>query len=119
MDALQLSEQNTTYFDGDTAADNSFVYLWTGEVGLSPSFKITNNLDDTINTYLSRFSTTSNRVARIRWNAQEDLSAVPSLYVGSTISVIYQGTTTTYRIVGIDGSIDPERYMLDLYLEKV
>ena len=119
MDALQLSEQNTTYFDGDTAADNSFVYLWTGEVGLSPSFRITNNLDDTITTYLSRFSTTSNRVTRIRWNAQEDLTAVPSMYVGSTISIIYDGTTTTYRIVGINGNVDPSRYMIDYYLEKV
>jgi hypothetical protein len=107
------------YFDGDTLATTSAIYFWTGEVGLSPTFKVTNNLDDLISTYLARYSTTSNRVTRIRWNAQEDLSAVSAMHVGSTISVIFDGTTTTHRIVGIDGNIDAERYMIDYYLEKV
>jgi hypothetical protein len=107
------------YFDGDTSGTTSSLYLWTGEVGLSPTFKVTNNLDDTIATYLSRYSTTSNRITRIRWNAQEDLASVSAMYVGSTISLVYKGTTTTHRIVGIDGNIDAERYMIDYYLERV
>jgi hypothetical protein len=113
------SATGVTYFDGDTPSDTSFQYLWTGELGLSPTFKVTNNLDDTVTTYLSRYSTTSNRVTRIRWNAQEDLASVSAIYVGSTISVIFDGTTTTHRVVGIDGNIDAERYMIDYYLEKV
>jgi hypothetical protein len=108
-----------TYFDGDNASDTSFQYIWTGELGLSPSFKVTNNLDDTATTFLSRYSTTSNRVTRIRWNAQEDLTAVTSLRVGSTVNIAYNDTTTTHRIVGVDGNISPERYMIDYYLEKV
>jgi hypothetical protein len=119
VDGLQFSTVNTGYFDGDTAPTTSNEYLWTGEVGLSPSFKMTNNIDDIIAIYLARYSTTSNRVTRIRWNAQEDLASVSSLTVGTTVSLIYKGTTTTYRIVGIDGNVDPERYMIDYYLEKV
>jgi hypothetical protein len=107
-----------TYFDGDNASDTSFQYIWTGELGLSPTFKVTNNLDDTAATYLARYSTTSNRVTRIRWNAQEDLTKVSLLRVGRLVDIIYDGTTTTYRIVGIDGNIAAERYMIDYYLEK-
>jgi hypothetical protein len=107
------------YFDGDTTPTTSSVYLWTGEVGASVSYKLNNNLDDTISTYLTRYANTSNRITRIRWNAQEDMSAVGSMFVGSTIQVRFKGTTTTHRIVGIDGNIDPERYMIDYYLEKV
>jgi hypothetical protein len=118
-DALFFSTVNTGYFDGDTNSTTSNEYLWTGEVGLSPSFKLTNNTDDIIAVYLARYSTTSNRVTRIRWNAQEDLASVSALSVGKTISVIFKGTTTTYRIVGIDGTVDPDRYMIDYYLEKV
>lgn len=108
-----------TYFDGDDPSDTSFEYLWTGELGLSPTFKVTNNLDDTATTYLTRFANTSNRITRIRWNAQEDLTAVSALTVGDTTDIIYDGTTTTHRIVGIDGNISPTRYMIDYYLEKV
>jgi len=107
------------YFDGDTASTTSDLYLWTGEVGNSPSLKIDNKLDDLATTYLSRYSSTSNRVTRIRWNAQEDLTKVSLLRVGRTVSIIYDGTTTQHRIVGVDGNISPDRYMIDYYLEKV
>lgn len=113
------SSTPVTYFDGDSLATTSSIYLWTGEVGLSPTFKLDNNLDDLISTYLTRYSTTSNRVTRIRWNAQEDLTAVSSMYVGSTIQVRRASTTTTHRIVGIEGDISTNRYMIDYYLEKV
>lgn len=108
-----------TYFDGDTTGTTSSLYLWTGEVGLSPSFKVTNNLDDTISTYLTRYATTSNRITRIRWNAQEDMTAASNLRVGFTTQVTFKGTTTTHRIVGIDGNISADRYMIDYYLERV
>lgn len=107
------------YFDGDTPGTTSSLYLWTGEVGLSPTFKVTNNLDDTISTYLTRYSTTSNRITRIRWNAQEDITAVGNLRVGFTTQVTYKGTTTTHRIVGVEGNVSPNRYMIDYYLEKI
>jgi hypothetical protein len=119
VDAVNMAETDPAYFDGDTPATTSSNYLWTGEVGLSPSFQLVNNLDDTINTYLARYANTSNRVTRIRWNAQEDLPSVSALYVGSTVQVIYNGTTTTHRIVGVDGNVSPERYMIDYYLERV
>jgi hypothetical protein len=107
------------YFDGDTPWDATYGYLWTGGVGSSPSLRVTNELDNVATLLLSQYSTTSLRVSRIRWNCQEDLTSVPALSVGKTISIIYKGTTTTHRIVGIDGNIDPERYMLDFYLVKV
>jgi len=120
-DGLQLYNDslNIPYFDGDTPWDSVYGYGWTGGVGSSPSFRAANRLDDVASALLARYSTTSLRVSRIRWNCQEDLASIPALSVGKTISIVYKGTTTTHRIVGIDGNIDPERFMLDLYLVKV
>jgi len=118
-DAFKFGKTTDTYFDGDTAWDSTYGYIWTGGVGASPSYKIQNGVDDVADALLAQYSTTSMRVSRIRWNAQEDMSAITSLTVGSTLSLIYKGTTTTYRIVGIDGNISAERYMIDYYLAKV
>jgi hypothetical protein len=107
------------YFDGDTPWDATYGYFWTGGVGSSPSLRVTNEVDNLASSLLSQYSTTSLRVSRIRWNAQEDLASIPALSVGKTISLVYKGTTTTYRIIGIDGNVDPERYMIDYYLVKV
>ena len=117
-DAFQISKTNIDYFDGDTASSTSYLYLWTGGVGASPSYRVQNKVDDVAAAILARYSTTSMRATRIRWNAQEDITAVASIYVGSTISLVYDGITTTYRIVGIEGNIDAERYMIDYYLAK-
>jgi hypothetical protein len=118
-DAFMFSKSNFGYFDGDTIGDNNYLYTWTGGVGLSPSYRMSNSIDSSIANFLARYATTSNRIVRIRWNAQEELAAVQSITVGSSITVTYEGTTTTHRIVGIDGNVDPERYMIDYYLEKV
>ena len=119
-DALRFSYPTTTgYFDGDTPWTSSSLYGWFGGVGSSPSFRADNAIDSFANSVLTRYSTTSMRATRIRWNAQENLASIPALSVGKTISLIYKGTTTTHRIVGIDGNVDPERYMIDYYLEKV
>jgi len=107
-----------TYFDGDTPWTNDFGYVWTGGVGASPTIRVENNIDDVANNFLAKYSTTSMRASRIRWNAQENLASVSSLTVGKTISLVYKGTTTTYQIVGIDGNIDTDRYMIDYYLVK-
>lgn len=118
-DGFFLSKYSTTYFDGDTPWDASFGYIWTGGVGASPSYVVHNRIDNIASDWLALYSTTSNRVSRIRWNAQEDLSAVTELMVGNTVDVTFDGTTNTYVIVGIDGNIEPERYMIDYYLAKV
>jgi len=119
FDAMSFSKTNTTYFDGDFAPTDAYVYGWTGGVGSSMSFRAPNTIDDLADQFLTAYSTTSMRAARIRWNAQENLSAVSSLTVGKSISLVYKGTTTTYRIIGIDGNVDPDRYMIDYYLLKV
>jgi hypothetical protein len=118
-DAFMLSKSSDSYFDGDVATNNSNIYGWTGGVGASPSFKTTNIVDQLSQQFVNIYSTTSMRATRIRWNAQESLSAIPSLTVGKTISLVYKATTTTYRIIGIDATVDPERYMIDYYLQKV
>ena len=82
-------------------------------------FRIQNAIDDIAGRLLTQYSATDMRVSRIRWNAQEDLTAVDLIRVGRTISLVYKGTTTTYRVVGIDGAITDERYMIDYYLAKV
>jgi hypothetical protein len=117
-DAFMFSRSTASYFDGDFPHTTTYIYSWTGGVGTSPSYRVSNFVDDLAQDILAKYSTTSMRATRIRWNAQEQLSAIPSLTVGKTISLIYKGTTTTYRIVGIDASIDPERYMIDYYLIK-
>jgi hypothetical protein len=118
-DAWMLSKSNDAYMDGDFPTDASNIYGWCGGVGSSPSFKTTNYVDQLAAQFINIYSTTSIRAKKIRWNAQEDLASLSSLTVGKTISLIYSGTTTTYRIVGIDGTVDPDRYMIDYYLVKV
>jgi hypothetical protein len=119
-DAFVLTKaSDTTYWDGDTAWDSLYGYLWTGGNGASPSYRVLNYVDNVATSMLTKYATTSMRVSRIRWNAQEDLTAVSSLTVGKTISLVYKSTTTTYRIVGTDGTVDPDRYMIDYYLAKV
>lgn len=118
-DAFQLDKSNDAYFDGDTTWTATNAYFWTGAVGLSPSIRALNTVDDIGTSLLTDKSTTSMRVTRIRWNAQEDLSVVSTLIVGQRIYVTYNGTTTTHQIVGIDGNIDSERYMIDYYLRKI
>lgn len=118
-DGLYFGIDNVNYFDGDTEQDTTFIYGWTGGSGLSQSYKLSNFIDTVASSWLDAYSTTSMRATRIRWNAQEDLTAVSSLTVGKTISLVYDGTTTTHRIVGIEGNVDPERYMIDYYLIKI
>lgn len=108
-----------TYYDGDTLNTPGAIYMWTGAVGASQTAIMDNTVDTLGNTLTARFGTTSLRATRIRWNAQEDLTAMSSIVVGKTLSLTYQGTTETYRIIGIDGSVTPDRYMLDIYLWKV
>lgn len=117
-DAWMMSPTDVAYFDGDLLTDTNYVYGWTGGVGASPSYRAANNVDDLAQDFLTKYSTTSMRISRIRWNAQEDLTSVSSLTVGKTISIIYKSTTTTYRIIGIDGTVDLDRYMIDYYLVK-
>lgn len=107
------------YFDGDSPWNSTYGFTWSGGVGTSSSISFGNSVDTLATALLTKYSTTSLRVSRIRWNAQEQLSAIPSLSVGKTLSIVYKGTTTTHRIIGIDASVDPERYMIDYYLQKV
>jgi len=117
-DAFMFAKTNSTYIDGDTAGSSAYLYGWTGGVGASPSYRVDNLVDDAALEFLAEYATTEMRVTRIRWNAQEDLTATPALVVGKSISLIYDGITTTYRIIGIDGNISPDRYMIDYYLTK-
>ena len=124
IDAVIMCRTNSSgslaffYYDGDSSKETTILYVWSGEVGASPSWVLTNTLDTRANQLAAQYNTTGIRATRIRWNAQEDLASVSSLTVGKTISLIYNGTTTTYRIIGIDGTVDPDRYMIDYYLVK-
>jgi hypothetical protein len=118
-DGFYFSTQATSYFDGDSSQTTTAIHGWSGGVGLSASYRVVNHIDTVASSWLADYSTTSMRATRIRWNAQEDLTAVSSLTVGKTIDIVYDGTTTTHRIVGIDGNVDPERYMIDYYLIKI
>ena len=106
------------YADGDSSNSSTLLNVWTGQVGDSASLTLTNVLNTRATNLAATYGTTTVRATRIRWNAQEDLTSVSSLTVGKTISLVYDGTTTTYRIIGIDGTVDPDRYMIDYYLVK-
>jgi hypothetical protein len=95
------------YFDGDSARGTAGIHVWSGEVGNSQSVILDNQLLTRATEIATQYSTTSVRATRIRWNAQEDLSSVSALSVGKQITIIYKGTTTTYRIAGIDGTVTP------------
>lgn len=114
-----LSNTVPPYFDGDTPNTSSYVHLWTGSPGASPSYRENNRIDTRALEILAEYATTSNRVTRIRWNAQEDLTAVAALRVGRSVIVKNNGTTGTYRIVGIDGDLTRSRYVIDYYLTKI
>jgi hypothetical protein len=110
---------NPPYFDGDTPSDSTYLYFWTGSPGASASYRETNFIDTRAVAILAQYADTSNRVTRIRWNAQESLSSVSALAVGKSVVVKYNGTTTTHRIIGISGSLDYSRYVIDYYLLKI
>jgi len=107
------------YFDGDTPNTSTYLHLWTGSPGASPSYRDNNLIDTRAVDILAQYATTSNRVTRIRWNAQEDLTAVAALRVGRSVVVKNSGTTGTYRIVGISGELTRSRYVIDYYLIKI
>jgi hypothetical protein len=107
------------YFDGDTPNSSSHLHFWTGSPGASPSYRETNSIDTRALAILDQYSSTSNRVTRIRWNAQEDLTKIHLLRVGSRLTVKNNGTTGTYRIIGIDGNLTRSRYVIDYYLVKI
>ena len=108
-----------TYFDGDTPADNTYLYFWTGSPGASPSYREPNLVDTRAVAILNQYATTSNRVTRIRWNAQEDLTSVAALRVGRSVVIKNNGNTETYRIIGISGDLSRSRYVIDYYLVKI
>jgi hypothetical protein len=125
IDALVMKRTNSansfglSYLDGDTAKGTAGLHVWSGEVGNSQSMALENQLYNRAVSLASEYSTTSVRATRIRWNAQEDLASVSALTIGRRISIVYKGTTNNYRIIGIDGELSGDRYMIDYYLVKV
>ena len=125
IDALVMKRTNSansfglSYLDGDTAKGTAGIHVWSGEVGNSQSMALENQLYNRAVSLASEYSTTSVRATRIRWNAQEDLASVSALTIGRRISIVYKGTTNNYRIIGIDGELSGDRYMIDYYLVKV
>jgi hypothetical protein len=124
IDGLQMNKTNSSgtpiinYLDGDSARGTADINVWSGEVGNSQSLLLTNTLLTRAQDIATQYASTSVRATRIRWNAQEDLTSVSAITVGKTISIVYQGTTNTYRVIGIDGELSADRYMIDYYLVK-
>lgn len=124
IDALsfyRVPNSSTTmpYFTGDTADTDQYLYYWTGDTGSSVSARVTNSIKTRGDDILAETASTSLTVSRIRWNAQEDMDSAAALSVGKTVDITYDGNTDTYRIIGIEGTLQPERYVLDYYVKKV
>lgn len=119
-DAFYLGTVNVTdYFDGNIADTTAYLYSWDGTINNSSSTKYTNILDTRTGELLTRFANPVVRVKNLTWNTAQNPTLAYQLDIGSLIIITFKGTTTTYRIVGIQHDITPERWMMELSTEKV
>jgi hypothetical protein len=58
-------------------------------------------------------------VQSLTWNTAQNPIVATNLDIGSLIIVTFKGTTNTYRVVGINHDITPDRWMMTLQVAKV
>ena len=107
------------YFSGATPQTAANLFIWEGAPHASDSLMYDNELDDLATDILTANASTSVQVRSLRWNAAESLTSLDALNITKTIGVRYDGVTETYRIVGLNYEIDPERFMVDIQVKKV
>lgn len=109
----------TTWFSGDSADTNTFIHEWEGTPGESRSIRYNNMLDTRTTELLAGFANPIVRIKSLTWNTAQNPTLAYTLDIGSLIVVTFKGTTATYRIVGMSHDITPERWMMNLRIEKV
>jgi hypothetical protein len=68
---------------------------------------------------LTDFANPAITVQSLRWNTAQNPIVATNLDIGSLTTVTFKGTTATYRVVGINHDITPDRWMMDLQVAKV
>jgi hypothetical protein len=113
----------SSFFNGDTTDDASYLYTWTGQPGASASQKNTNNLTALGASILAR-NTVTKKVKTVTLNAFQNtgaISAVPLLTqtagLGATIWV--NGTSGTYVVCGYSFDMTPDTFSYTLDVAKI
>jgi hypothetical protein len=119
--ALQMETAATAsaWFSGDTTDDLTYVYEWEGIPSESRSIRYSNVMDTRTAELLTDFANPAITVQSLRWNTAQNPIVATNLDIGSLVTVTFKGTTATYRVVGINHDITPERWMMDLQVAKV
>lgn len=107
------------WFSGDTVDTTDYVFDWEGEVGLSRSIRYSNIMDTRTAELLAEFATPEVRVESLTWNTAQNPVIAATVDIGSLLTITFKGTTDTYRVVGINHDITPERWMMQLQVAKV
>jgi hypothetical protein len=107
------------YVDGDMPDDDVYLYEWTGTPGTSISRQMNNILDERSNEILVKFSEPVVQISSIIWNAQQDTTVATNLDIGSRINITFKGVTASYRIIGISHDVEPERWIMEIGVEKL
>lgn len=107
------------YFTGDTADTSTVVYGWVAEPHASNSAMYVNTLQPFADNIVDSLSTAVEVVRRLRWNAQEDISKLHLLQLDKTVTVVVDGVSATYLIIGLQLSVEFKRIMLEVSLKKV
>jgi hypothetical protein len=116
---MEQAATASTWFTGDTTDDLTYVYEWQGVPGASPSIRYNNVMDTRTAELLTDFANPAITVQSLRWNTAQNPIVATNLDIGSLATVTFKGTTATYRVVGINHDITPDRWMMDLQVAKV
>ena len=116
---------STTFFNGDTADDNSYLYTWTGQIGNSPSQKNTNTLTSLATTILAR-NTIQKKVTSVTINGWEIspiacIAALVDVQLPQTngIKICVNSVTGNYRPIGYSFSMTPTSLEITLQVTPV
>ncbi len=116
---MYLGGGYSDWFSGDTKDNATYVYEWEGEKGNSRSIRYTNMMDTRTAELLADFATPEVRVESLTWNTAQNPVIAATVDIGSLLTITFKGTTDTYRVVGINHDISPERWMMQLQVAKV
>lgn len=116
---FEQASSASTWFSGDSTDSTTYVYEWEGQPGASRSIRYSNVMDTRTGEFLTQFANPTVRIKSITWNTAQNPTLAYQLDIGSLIVVTFKGTTATYRIVGLSHDINPERWMMNIRVEKI
>lgn len=116
---METAATASAWFSGDSADDLNYLYEWEGIANESRSIRYSNVIDTRTAELLTDFANPQITVQSLRWNTAQNPIVATNLDIGSLVVITFKGTTDTYRVVGINHDINPERWMMDLQVAKV